>query len=172
MIGRDFQLIAIQNQPGPAASEMAGGFVLELGLEIIDRTEALFQSVLQVAGNFLFLGREAQPVEAVVPDLSRVVEQAAVGCLDDFRKLLAFMIGALDRVIGLADIGVVMLAMVIVERFFGNQVSESGFFIGKRGKFKSHIVVSPFFEMSCVNASIMKKMQGQLSIFREDTLKN
>ena len=81
----------------------------------------------------------------MVPDLCCVVEQAAIGRIDDFRKLFALVIGAFDRVIGLADIGIVVLAVVIVECFFGDQVSKSIFIIRERGKFESHNVVSPLF---------------------------
>ena len=58
------------------------------------------------------IGAQAAPIEGVVPHLSRVIEQAAAGSLDDLFQALAFVLGARNHVVQVHNVGVVMLAMV------------------------------------------------------------
>src|SRR5690606_14179115 len=81
------------------------------------------------------------PVEAVVPALGGIVEQALIASTrggDDLFERLAFEIGALDRSIGLVDIGLVVLAMVKAERFGRNGRRQRVGGIGKRDQLESH----------------------------------
>src|SRR3546814_8239152 len=87
----------------------------------VHRSEGLGDEIEQRAGRLLLLRAETAPVETVVPDLADLIEQppGAIGSskLDQFHERLALQRGiGRDQFVRLDDIGVVMLAVMIVER--------------------------------------------------------
>ena len=76
------------------------------------------------AGLAAALGTQAIPIERVVPDLCSVVEhrriRRAVRSLDNQFERLAVVVGAGDGCVELVDVGLVVLAVVKVDGFFGN----------------------------------------------------
>ena len=67
----------------------------------------------------------------MVPYLGSVVEYTTTGCLDDLFQILSSKVGALDKVIQLADVGVVVFAIVKFERFSRNVRLKRVFLIGQ-----------------------------------------
>jgi hypothetical protein len=65
-------------------------------------------------------GLQAVPVEGVVPDLRRVVEHAARRLADDVLEGQVLELGALDQVVQVGDVGLMVLAMVELERLLGD----------------------------------------------------
>src|SRR5690606_24491125 len=78
------------------------------------------------------------PEEGVVPDLSGVVEDATGRGLDDGFQILAFELGARDQVVQVGHVGLVVLAVVILEGLGGNVRLEGVLFKRKRRQFESH----------------------------------
>ena len=81
------------------------------------------------------------PVEAMVPALCRVVEQALVAVTrggDHFFQALAGKIGAFDGGIGLVDIGLVVLAVVVGQRFRRHGRLERGVVVRQVDQLKCH----------------------------------
>ena len=83
------------------------------------------------------------PVEGVIPDLGRIVEDAGLRRiagrdLDDVFQGFICEVGRLDQAIQLADIGVVMLAMVEIQ-CLGRDMRRQGIFgVGQVGEGESH----------------------------------
>src|SRR3546814_13279666 len=65
-------------QPSPSAGEMADGLRLELRQEVIDRTIAFIDHFKQLASRGLLFRAEAKPIEAVIPNLTNLVEQTCL----------------------------------------------------------------------------------------------
>ena len=63
------------------------------------------------------LGGHAVPEEGVVPDLRRVVVDAAARLLDDLFERHRFELGALLQVVEVHHVGIVVLAVVVLEGF-------------------------------------------------------
>lgn len=82
----------------------------------------------------------------MVPQLADVVEDTAlrnrvrvVGALDDFLEGLAFPLGAFNGFVAVGHIGVVVLIVVIFQRFLGHTFGCKRIVgIGKIRKSKSH----------------------------------
>ena len=101
------------HQPGPAGAEIVDGTVGKLLLESGERAERLVNSRSHgSAGVAATVRAQAVPVEGVVPDLGRVVEDAALGGGDHLFQCLVGKVGALDKTVQFVDIGLVVLAVV------------------------------------------------------------
>ena len=120
----DPELAAVEHQPGPAVGEMVDGFLVELLQQRLGRRRTRRRSAARsLPVGLLPVGRrEALPEEAVVPELGAVVEQLA--CRPS--ALAARMTSTseapsrpvvAEQLVGLVDIGAVMLAVVEFERF-------------------------------------------------------
>ena len=99
--------------------------------------------VLQLARRSGRAGRrQALPEETVVPDLRRIVEQALValvlGGLDHFDQRSALKPLFAEHAVGLINIGLVVLAVVIVEGFGRHVRDKRVFGIRKLGKDEGH----------------------------------
>ena len=58
------------------------------------------------------------PKKCVVPDLGRVVEDAAGWCfVDDVVEMHGLELGTLDQIVQVRDIGLVMFAVVVLQGF-------------------------------------------------------
>ncbi len=87
--------VGVLDQPGPARAEQRDRRVAELLLEGGEPAEALVDGVGQRAARLAAaLGRQAVPVEGVVPDLSRVVEDPPRRLLDDLLQRQVSEFGA------------------------------------------------------------------------------
>ena len=137
----DFErAVGLFDQPRPARTEVADGRCLKRLLEVIHRTPFGLDGLAQRASRFAAtLRRQAVPEEGVIPDLGGVVVDAAGWCLDDdvFEGQI-FVLGALDQVIQVGDIGLMMLAVVKVERFRRNVRSQCVLLIGQGGQEMFH----------------------------------
>ena len=88
----------------------------------------------------------------MVPQLADVVENAGlrhgvrvIGALDDLFEGLALPLGAFDRLVAVGHIGVVVLVVVVFQRFLGHTFGcKRVVGIGEIGKFKSHFWASSF----------------------------
>src|SRR5690606_36619835 len=76
---------------------------------------------------------------SVVPDLGSVVKNRTRGRFDDLFKAFAFEFGAGNQGVQLVHIGLVVLAMVVIQGFGRNMGRQSVFGIGQSGEFKSHL---------------------------------
>ncbi len=119
--------VGLFHQPGPAGTEVADGGGLEGGLEGIQRAPLGIDCFGQRAGRGATAVRgHAVPEEGMVPDLGGVVVDAAGRCLlDDGFEVEVLVLGALDQVVQVNHVGVVVLAVVVVEGF-GRHVRGQG----------------------------------------------
>src|SRR5690606_16879829 len=85
------------------------------------------------------VGSQAVPVERVVPDLGRIVEHAAGRLLDDVFERGVFEFGAGNQVVQIRDVGLVVLAIVKLERFLGDVRSQSVQRVRQGGKSMCHV---------------------------------
>ncbi len=56
----------------------------------------------------------------MVPHLGRIIEQTAGAGLDDLLQGQVLVVGVLDEVVGVVDVGLVVLAVVVVKGFGGH----------------------------------------------------
>jgi len=127
------------HQPGPAGAEVAGGGFAELILELGHRAERLVDRVGELAGGFAATVRAHRvPVESVVPGLRGVVEDAAGRLADDVLEFRVGELGAFDLLVEVGHIGLVVLAVVVLERLGGDVRLQCILFVRKRGKFDGH----------------------------------
>src|SRR5690606_12479744 len=95
----------------------------------------------QLAGGFAAaVGRQAVPVERVVPDLCSVIEHAAGRLLDDVFKRCGFQFGAGDEVVQVGDVRLMMLAVVELQGFCGDGGGQRIECVRKGRKLKSHVL--------------------------------
>ena len=88
------------------------------------------------------LGDMAVPVEGVVPDLGGVVEQRPPSAARMISSSDASAsVGALDQLVEVGDVGLVVLAVVVLERLGGDVRRERVLGVGQRGEFEGHGVV-------------------------------
>src|SRR5215510_8243707 len=112
----------IFHQPGPARAKLSSRSGTKRVLEGLKIAPALIDRSRHLTGRFpSTTGRHRVPVKGVVPDLGRVVEKTAFrGSADQlFERLIGFRF-ALCEVIQVRDIGLVMPAVVKIERFSRN----------------------------------------------------
>mmetsp|Transcript_39190 Transcript_39190/g.92109 ORF Transcript_39190/g.92109 Transcript_39190/m.92109 type:complete len:263 (+) Transcript_39190:421-1209(+) len=127
--------IGLLDQPGPARTEVADRTLHEGFLERGVAAPLGLDRVRQgAAGLTAALGLHAVPEEGVVPDLRGVVVDAAGALLDDLFKRQAFELGAFLQVVEVDHIGVVMLAMVELQRFLAVVRGQGVDGIGQRGQ--------------------------------------
>src|SRR5690606_746584 len=103
--------IGFFHQPGPAGTEVANGHFVELFLEFLERTPGFVDGFTHSTGSSATTVRaQAVPVEGVVPDLCRVVEDTAGRGLDDLFQGFAFKLGTRNQVVQVGYVSVVVLA--------------------------------------------------------------
>jgi len=102
------------------------------------------RALLAAAGLLLLRGRQALPEEAVVPQLGSIVEELVVAflfrTLDDLDQRSACTLRG-EQLVGLVDIGLVMLAVMVIERL-GRHVRRQCI-LGERqvGKREGHMLL-------------------------------
>lgn len=90
------------------------------------------------AGIAAALRPEAVPVETVIPHLGGVVEESARCLPDDLFERLVLEGGACDQAVRVVNVGLMMLAVVVVDGFRRDVGSEGIARVGKRGKRDRH----------------------------------
>lgn len=127
--------VGLLDQPGPARTEVAGGRLVEGFLEGVEAAPLGVDGVGQLAGRRAAgLGSQAVPVEGVVPDLRGVVEDATRGLLDDVFQRQVLELGARDQVVQVRDVGLVVLAVVELQRLFRDVRSQRVQFVRQGGR--------------------------------------
>lgn len=102
---------------------------------------------------------QAVPVERVVPDLCGVVEHTARGLLDDVFEAQVLELGALDQVVQVRDVGLVVLAVVELQRFLGDVRRQSVLGVRQRGSVCS--IVLAFCGLYRLGATIVGDLQNR-----------
>ncbi len=105
----------VLGKPCPAGSEDFHGSFLEFFLEDLHRTEVPDQVVLEFQRHRLRVRGEGVEEEGVVPYLGRVVEDRTRGgenqCLERYFRIR----GALCETVEIVDIGLEMLAVMVLD---------------------------------------------------------
>ncbi len=131
--------VGLFHQPGPARAEVAdGGFVkgfLERSVAAPFGVDGRSQRALGFTAAARF---QTVPEEGVVPHLGAVVEQAAAGFFDDVFQRHVIELGALDQVVGVIDISLMVLAVVVFQRFARHMRGERVGGKGQGGEFVLH----------------------------------
>ena len=133
----------VEHQPGPAAGEMADRLLLQFGEQCVEIAEPVLDHRRELARRLLALGRrQALPEEIVVPELGGIVEQALGALLlrgaDHLAERAALEPDLLGQRVGLVDIGLVVLAMMKVERLGRHEAAERVLGERKVGKGERH----------------------------------
>jgi hypothetical protein len=129
----------VLDQPAPAGAEGADGGLAELFLECVERAEGLVDGRRQGARRLAAsVRREAIPIEGVVPDLRRVVEDAAARLAHDVLERQVLEFGARDELVQVVDVGLVMLAVVELQGFLGDVRGQGVDGIGQGGQLVGH----------------------------------
>src|SRR5690606_2702334 len=146
--GLDGDAVGRLDQPGPAAAEAGGGGGGELLLERLEVAEALLDRLGRRAGRLAAaLGRQAVPVEGVVPDLGGVVEDRHLvgllpGLLDDVLQAQVGQRLAGDELVELVDVRRLVLAVVILDRLLRDDRRQGVLRPRKLGKSVCHLTPS------------------------------
>ncbi len=139
--------IGLLHEPGPAGAEVADGRLLERFLERGVGAPLRVDRGGQRALGLPAAGRlHAVPEERVVPDLGGIVVDRARGLLDDLFQRQCFELGALLQVVELRHIGIVMLVVVVLQRFAAHVRSEGVMRVRQRRQRVFH-GVCPFWRV-------------------------
>lgn len=142
-IGRRDQLqaaLAILHEPAPARAELFDRDIREFVFEFGDRAEVAREG----AGEFTLrlaaaLGGQTTPEERVVPDLGGVVENGAARGLHERLEILTVVRASGNEFVQVVDVGFVVFAVVVLERFFRHMGCERIESVRERGQFVSHL---------------------------------
>src|SRR5690606_8199235 len=128
LVGRRVALqlaAAIDDQPGPAGAEAAGGLLLEPLLELLEAAEGAVDRLAQLAAGLTAAVRAHDLPEEVVVDVpAAVVADGRAGLLGDGVQIAEELLGALalqlgvllDRRVEVVRVGGVVLAVVNLHR--------------------------------------------------------
>lgn len=114
-------LVLVDGEVAPAAAEDGGGLLGELVLELLEVAEVLVDEIGHASRDGLLLGGEALPEEAVVVNLSDVVENRAAGLLNDLLDGLALELSAWDILVSEVNISLVVLSDVDLNGVWGEE---------------------------------------------------
>src|SRR3989344_9470170 len=167
--GLEPQLAAAPAQPEPARAEEIGRDLLERGREFRVGAEVALDRCAQHAARLARCSAEAMPEEIVVPCLSRVFVDHAFGIVHDLleRRMLEFR--PREELVELIEIALVVLAIVIAQRFLRYPGLQRIDRIGQFRQLMFHFAsstrlptipstVTNFSEPDCI--SIIKRMQA------------
>src|SRR5579862_386100 len=105
---------SILDEPGPAGSKELTGSLVELLLKVLQSTQAL-QCPGNLPARLFALGRETVPEEIVIPDLGGIVEDRAARLGHQLLERGILQLRAGDQLVQLVDVGLVMLAVVVIK---------------------------------------------------------
>ena len=110
--------IGLFHQPGPAGTEIADSSLDEGVAKSGKASPFLVDGIGQGAcGLSAAVGLHAIPEKGVVPDLGGVVVNGTTGLLDDVFERHGLELGAFLQFVELVDISLVVLAVMVLERF-------------------------------------------------------
>ena len=138
------QLALVRHQPSPAAAELGDAGLGEVFLHLVDAAEVGDDLRLQFARNgTAAIGLHPAPEVIVVPGLPGIVEDDLLGRVaeaggDDVLQALAGVRGSFDQLVQRGDIGVVVLAVMVLQRFGGHEGLKGVLRVGQRGQFEGH----------------------------------
>src|SRR5258707_7237 len=144
---RDFKLAVLYSEPGPAGAELADTGGGEIGLEFLQTTEILGDLLFEAARQFAAaaIGLHPVPEMQMVVVLAGIVEERRIlaeRALDDLFEGLALEFGALQQVVAVGHIGLMMLVVMVFQRFLRHMGRERVIGIGEVGKRKGHGMMS------------------------------
>ena len=147
--------VGILHQPGPAGAEIGGGGLGELLLELLEGAELGIDGRGQgTGGGTAAIGAQAVPVEGVVPDLGGVVEDPAGGLHDDVLEGHGLELGPGDQVVEIGDVGLVVLAVVVLDGLLGDHGGKGVLRIRQGGQFMGHVRGSPEVRLAGRNMGV------------------
>src|SRR3981081_760076 len=143
----DLELAVLHRQPRPARTELADTGGGELALEFLQPAEILGDLLFQAAGQFAAAAVRLHPVPEVqmVVVLAGIVEERRIlaeRALDDLLEGLALELGALQHIVAVGHIGLMMLVVMVFQRFLRHMGRKRVIGIGQVGKRKGHGVMS------------------------------
>src|SRR3984893_10287149 len=143
----DFELAVLDRQPRPARTELADAGGGEIGLEFLQPAEVLGDLLFQAARQFVAaaIGLHPVPEMQMIVMLAGVVEERRIlaeRALDDLLERFALEFGAFQQIIAVGHIGLMMLVMMIFQRFLRHMGGERIIGIGKVGKREGHGMMS------------------------------
>jgi len=132
--------LLVENQPRPSTGEVGGCLGAEFLLEVLKGAIAGHNAILHSTIGFTpAIGRQAVPVEGVVPDLSSIVEEGSWSCcLNDLLEGFVLFGLSFHKVIEVGHVGLVMGTMVEVEGLLRDMWGKSIFSKGKVGQYERH----------------------------------
>src|SRR6266404_2515585 len=121
----DFELAVLDLQPAPAGAELADAGGGEIGLELLEPAEVFVDLLFQPARQLVAAAIRLHPAPEMqmVVVLAGIVEHGRVlpeRSLDDVLEGFALEFGPLDRVVAVGHVGLVMLVVVVFQRFLGH----------------------------------------------------
>jgi hypothetical protein len=143
----DLELVVGEAKPGPAAAELADRRCLEGGGEGGEAAQILLDPISDSPARRATLGQHGMPEKIMVPGLGRIVEQGrlvllAGGSPDDRLQALVGELGVGDQLVGLVDIGLVMLAVVDLQGGLADMGNKRVISVGKLRQLDGHDAVS------------------------------
>src|SRR5258708_39901432 len=119
----------------------------KIGLEFLKPAEVLGDLLLQPAGQFAAaaIGLHPVPEMQVIVVLAGVVEERSIlaeRALHDLLERFALEFGALEQIIAVGDVGLMMLVVMIFQRFLRHMGRKRVIGIRQIGKRKGHGVMS------------------------------
>src|SRR5262249_46455782 len=136
-------LAILDRQPGPTRPELGDAGLDKILLHFCDRAEVGDDLFFQVAGKLVTatIGFHPLPKMQVVVVLARIVEEAGVlskRAFHDVFERFSFPLGSFDDVVGVVDVGQVVLVVVVFERLARHVGGERVILVGKIGQRKRH----------------------------------
>ena len=139
----NLQLAVLDRQPAPAGAELADAGRREIGLEFLEAAEVLGDLLFQPAGQLAAaaIGLHPVPEMQMVVVLAGIVEDRGIlpeRTLHDLLEGFALEFGAFDRVVSVGHIGLVMLVVVVFQRFLGHVRRKGVMGVRQIGKREGH----------------------------------
>ena len=135
--------VLVEGEPAPARAELTLAGLDEVLAEFVEAAEIAVDQRQDRARHLLAAAvlLHPRPELDVIEVLGRVVEDSGVlaeALLDDGLEVLALVVGAFDEVVQLVHVSLVMLVVVIFERFGRHVRLKRVVIIGKGWEFECH----------------------------------
>src|SRR5215212_921524 len=142
-----FKLAVLHREPGPSGTELAHAGCGEIRLEFVQPAEIVVDLLFQAARQFVATAVWLHPIPEMqmVVMLAGVVENGGIlaeRTLDDLFEGLALEFSPLDRVVSIGHVSLVMLVVMIFERFLGHMGRKGVMRVRQVGKREGHGVMS------------------------------
>ena len=120
VVGREQHqsVVAVLGEPHPARAEEGHCGFVEVDHELVKRAKIVVNEGFEAVGRGLLGGgRESLEEECVIPHLSGIVEQRALGIFDNFHQRAVLKTGVLHQIVGLVYIPFQVFVVVVVHGF-------------------------------------------------------